>query len=262
MFSGLQTMPRTDADLAAQALIEEGSFRFPFFSASDAVTLGLSLRKRFRLSSRHNKGKGLVISVQTIAGHTLFSCTVGDLGHVSGVGDVSLDSWACLEDIMNVVKQTGHSSFYVEKGMSALGKTAKQMGMQNESRVSGGAFPIWLENAHCCPIAVIACYSGSSNDDHNLTVTTIKDFLRKLSREATTDRHTETPAQSVMTTSSILPTIPRHHEYGSVSHTSEPGIPESEYRGGSEYSRGASPYEQMMHRGEHDDHLDDHSTER
>lgn len=44
-----------------------------------------------------------------------------------------------------------------------------------------------------------------------LTVTTIKDFLRKLSREATTDRHTETPAQSVMTTSSILPTIPRHH---------------------------------------------------
>lgn len=47
---------------------------------------------------------------------------------------------------MNVVKQTGHSSFYVEKGMSALGKTAKQMGMQNESRVSGGGALICLSS--------------------------------------------------------------------------------------------------------------------
>lgn len=47
------------------------------------------------------------------------------------------------------------------------------------------AFPIWLEvrahdffsketdpfiakNGHCCPIAVVACYSGSSQDDHNV----------------------------------------------------------------------------------------------
>lgn len=99
---------------------------------------GLSVRKRFRASSRHIKGKGLVISIQTIAGHTLFACTVGDLGHVSGIGDVSLDSWACLEGMINVVRRTGHSSFYVEKGMSAMGKTPKQMGIQGEFRVNGG----------------------------------------------------------------------------------------------------------------------------
>lgn len=99
---------------------------------------GLSLRKRFRATSRHTKGKGLVISVQTIAGHTLFSCTVGDLGHLSGIGDVSLDSWSCIEGMVNVVRRTGHSSFYVEKGMSAMGKTAKQMGIQGEFRVNGG----------------------------------------------------------------------------------------------------------------------------
>jgi len=103
----------------------------------------------------------MVISIQTIAGHTLFSCTVGDLGHVSGIGDVSLDSWACLEGMISVVRRTGHSSYYVEKGMSAMGKTAKQMGIQTEHRVNGGgafhifclligiypplAFPIWLE---------------------------------------------------------------------------------------------------------------------
>ena len=103
------------------------------------VIKGLSIRKRFRASSRHLKGKGLVISIQTIAGHTLFACTVGDLGSLSGIGDVSLDSWACLEGMINVVKRTGHSSFYVEKGMNAMGKTPKQMGIQGESfRVQGG----------------------------------------------------------------------------------------------------------------------------
>jgi len=171
-------MQPTETELASQALAEESSFRFPYFSANDAVTLGLSLRKRFRASTRYSKGKGLVITVQTIAGHTLFACTVGDLGGVSGVGDVSLDSWGVLEGMVNVVKRTGHSSYYVEKGMSAMSRG--QAGSQPDLRVYGGAFPIWLENALCCPIAVIACYSGSSKDDHHLVVTSIKDFLKRL----------------------------------------------------------------------------------
>jgi len=125
-----------------------------------------------------------VISIQTIAGHTLFACTVGDLGHVSGIGDVIIDSWSCIEGMINVVRRTGHSSFYVEKGMSAMGKTAKQMGIQGDFRVNGGAFPIWLESAPCCPIAVVACYSGSSQDDHNLVVTTIRDFLNKIAKNS------------------------------------------------------------------------------
>jgi len=178
-------MPPADAAIATQTLSEEGIYRFPSFSASDAVTLGLSIRKRFRASSRHIKGKGLVISIQTIAGHTLFACTVGDLGNLSGIGDVSLDSWACLEGMINVVRRTGHSSFYVEKGMNAMGKTPKQMGIQGDSfRVQGGAFPIWLENAECCPIAVAACYSGSSQEDHSLVATTIRDYLSKVQRNS------------------------------------------------------------------------------
>ncbi len=39
MFSGLQNMPPSDAELATQALTEEGLCRFPSFSASDALTL-------------------------------------------------------------------------------------------------------------------------------------------------------------------------------------------------------------------------------
>ena len=138
MFTGFQPMQPTETELASQALAEESSYRFPYFSANDAVTLGLSLRKRFRASTRYSKGKGLVITVQTIAGHTLFSCTVGDLGGVSGVGDVSLDSWSVLEGMVNVVKRTGHSSYYVEKGMSAMAKG--QAGVQSDLRVYGGGW--------------------------------------------------------------------------------------------------------------------------
>jgi uncharacterized protein (UPF0303 family) len=148
MFSTLHTehMPKSDAEIATQVLSEEGTYRFPSFSSADACTLGLSVRKRFRASHRAIKGKGLVISIQSIAGHTLFACTVGDLGHLSGIGDVSLDSWKCVEDMVDVVRRTGHSSYYVEKGMCAMGKTPKQMGMPGDLRVNGGGkcFEIFL----------------------------------------------------------------------------------------------------------------------
>ncbi|KAJ6516209.1 hypothetical protein C8R45DRAFT_959273 [Mycena sanguinolenta] len=183
------------AEIASQTLLEEGNCRFSSFSASDAVTLGLSIRKRFKSTSRHAKGKGLVISIQSIAGHPLFCCSVGDLGHHAGFG-ISLDSWSAVQGLINVVKRTGHSSYYVEQGMAAMRKTPKQMGLQGEFRINGGAFPIWLENAPCCPIAVVACYSGSSQDDHRLVFTTVRDYLAKLSRRSPTDTGIPTPPVS------------------------------------------------------------------
>jgi len=184
MFNGLHHHPSpSDAELASATLTEETSCRFPSFNTTDAVTLGLSIRKRFRGSSRHTKsGRGLVISIQTIAGHTLFACTVGDLGAPGSLGDVSLDSWACVEGMINVVRRTGHSSYYVEKGIGAMGKTPKDMGIRSDYTVNGGAFPIWLQNSPCCPIAVIAAYGGSSYDDHRLVVNVVKDYLSRMSK--------------------------------------------------------------------------------
>ncbi|KAI0650144.1 hypothetical protein C8Q79DRAFT_942462 [Trametes meyenii] len=184
MFSGFNAqMPPSDAELATQALQEEAMYRFPSFDAEAAVMLGLSIRKRFRSSSRHVKVRGMIISIQSIAGHTLFSCTVGNLGGMDGGGDVSLDSWTCLEGMIAVVRKTGHSSYYVEKGMNAMGKTPKQLSIQGEYNINGGAFPIWLENAPCCPIGVVACYSGSSQDDHHMVVTAVRDYLKKIARD-------------------------------------------------------------------------------
>ncbi|KIJ70439.1 hypothetical protein HYDPIDRAFT_105159 [Hydnomerulius pinastri MD-312] len=208
-------MHPSDTEIANQILSEESDYRFSVFSATDAVTLGLSLRKRFRGSSRHTKGKGMVISIQTIAGHTLFACTAGDLGHRSGAGDVSLDSWACLESMIGIVKRTSHSSYYVEKGMSAMGKTAKQMGIENDVTVRGGAFPVWLDNAPCCPIAVVACYSGSSQEDHRLVASTIRDFLIKKQKESTNTARLSM-SSSVLPTEMPIPTLANQENRDSI----------------------------------------------
>ncbi|KDQ64949.1 hypothetical protein JAAARDRAFT_75369 [Jaapia argillacea MUCL 33604] len=193
--------PVSDAEIASQTLHEESLYRFPSFKADDAVTLGLSLRKRFRASRRFGKGKGLVISIQSIAGHTLFACTVGDLGGASGAGDIGLDSWACLEGMISVVKRTGHSSYYVEKSMGDSVKASQPISNIQREFLQGGAFPIWLEVirvsfplrpilnwnngkvAPCCPIAVVACYSGSSVDDHHLVVAGVRDYITKMLRD-------------------------------------------------------------------------------
>ncbi|KAI6004127.1 hypothetical protein EDD15DRAFT_1283003 [Pisolithus albus] len=107
--------------------------------------------------------------------------------------------------MIDIVKRTSHSSYYIEKAMNAMGKTAKQMGLEAGIAICGGAFPIWLENAPCCPIVVAACYSGSSQDDHKvhsllshsslpltgnpqLLVTTVRDYLHKMRGEPGTSR--------------------------------------------------------------------------
>jgi len=83
-----------------------------------------------------------------------------------------------------VVRRTGHSSYYVEKGMSAAGKMPTQTGVRGEFKVCGGAFPVWLENAPCCPIAVVACYSGSSPEDHHLVANALRDYIKKVEKDS------------------------------------------------------------------------------
>jgi hypothetical protein len=50
MFSGIHEMAPTDAELATQALAEEGNYRFPAFDAADAVTL-VSFTRAFKWRS-------------------------------------------------------------------------------------------------------------------------------------------------------------------------------------------------------------------
>lgn len=40
--------------------------------------------------------------------------------------------------MLAVVRRTGHSSYYVEKGMGAMGKTPRQLGIEGNYRFNGG----------------------------------------------------------------------------------------------------------------------------
>jgi uncharacterized protein (UPF0303 family) len=123
----------SESELASEALQDETVLRFGQFRTEDAVTIGMNLRKRFRASSRHAKGKGCVISIQTIQGSTLFACSVGE------GSDVSLDSWWRVEGMIKVVRRTNHSTFYIEHGLSAIGRNGDQLGLPfPEYRIDGG----------------------------------------------------------------------------------------------------------------------------
>ncbi|KAF8305198.1 hypothetical protein DL93DRAFT_2089693 [Clavulina sp. PMI_390] len=178
----------------------------------------MNLRKRFRSSAKHARGRGAVISIQTPQNTPLFACAIGSgapsfppfpnganastsananlnnsttslpfpgAGAVTGNGP-SPDSWARLDAIMRVAWRTGHSSFYVEKGRQVLGKSASELGLPfPEYRIEGGAFPVWLVNAPTTPLAIIAIYSGNSVDDHAMVVSTLKHFFAKSGPGAT-----------------------------------------------------------------------------
>jgi uncharacterized protein (UPF0303 family) len=189
MFSSLAPTPspaHSAAELAALALSDERALRLPRFSANDAVTLGLSLRKRFRGTARHARaGAGALVGVYDALGHTLFACTVGDL---AGHGDVGLEAWDRVKGMVELVRRTGHCTFYIEKGMQAVGKTVEQLGLTGDLHVAGGglflprplpdvtrayfyfltAFPLWLDNAPTCPIAIVVLHSGESSEDHRV----------------------------------------------------------------------------------------------
>ncbi|KAG8931747.1 hypothetical protein FRC03_011755 [Tulasnella sp. 419] len=167
----------SDAELAADALHDEASLRFHQFKMDDAITIGMNLRKRFRASIRHGKGKGCVISIQTMQGATMFACSVGE------GSDVSLDSWWRIEAMIKVVRRTGHSTLYIERGIQAVGKSPEELGLPfPEYRIDGGAFPIWLKSSPITPIGVIAIYSGSSLEDHHIIVATLKSYFNKVSQ--------------------------------------------------------------------------------
>ena len=46
----------------------------------------------------------------------------------------------CSQGMIEVVKRTGHSSYYVEKGMAAMGKTPEQMGIKTDHLCGGGGY--------------------------------------------------------------------------------------------------------------------------
>ncbi|KAG8736317.1 hypothetical protein FRC10_009458 [Ceratobasidium sp. 414] len=126
----------------AEIVTEEATLRFPSFNANDAFNIGSLIRAKFlarhlpypsqndttisSISSTVSSTKqvpewanrGIVISISTFTGHTLFACTVG------AESEATPDNWVWVEGKRNVVRRFNHSSYYLGKKLAAAGEAS------------------------------------------------------------------------------------------------------------------------------------------
>ncbi|QRW25342.1 hypothetical protein RhiXN_07291 [Rhizoctonia solani] len=129
-------------------LNQEATLRFPSFTSNDAFQIGSIIRAKFlakhlpysafkaestissiasTVSSDEDKlpewaNRGIVVSISTFTGHTLFACTVG------------------AESESHLITGFGK--------LAAAGKTQEAANLPfPEYATHGGAFPVWLQNA-------------------------------------------------------------------------------------------------------------------
>ncbi|QRV98344.1 hypothetical protein RhiJN_26363 [Ceratobasidium sp. AG-Ba] len=163
----------------AEIVTEEATLRFPSFNSNDAFNIGSLIRAKFL--ARHLPyptqwaNKGIVISISTFTGHTLFACTVG------AESEVTPDNWIWVEGKRNVVRRFNHSSYYIGRKLAAAGKTQETAKLPfPEYATHGGAFPVWLHNAPSSPVAVIVVSGLPQRDDHMIIVETLMEYIPRI----------------------------------------------------------------------------------
>ncbi|KAF8608417.1 hypothetical protein BDV93DRAFT_466774 [Ceratobasidium sp. AG-I] len=197
--SGLAIDKMSDAEIVEEVFEQESVLRFPSFNSSDAFNIGSAIREKFLSKHLPNPGyddttissaastassgrpepvwanRGIVISISTFTGHTLFACTVGL------ESEVTPDNWVWVEGKRNVVRRFNHSSYYMGRKLAAAGKTQQTANLPfPEYATHGGAFPVWLKNAPSSPVAVIVVSGLPQRDDHMIIVETLKEYIPTL----------------------------------------------------------------------------------
>ncbi|KAG8690270.1 hypothetical protein FRC11_012768 [Ceratobasidium sp. 423] len=173
----------SDAEIVEEVFQQEATLRFPSFTSSDAFNIGNIIRAKFlakhlppsafkaesaissiasTASSDEDRppewaNRGIVISISTFTGHTLFACTVG------AESEVTPDNWVWVEGKRNITQESANLPF-------------------PEYATHGGAFPVWLLNAPSSPVAVIVVSGLPQRDDHMIIVETLKEYIPTLHR--------------------------------------------------------------------------------
>ncbi|CAE6436293.1 unnamed protein product [Rhizoctonia solani] len=201
MTSNLVTM--SDVEIVEEVFQQEATLRFPSFTSNDAFNIGNIIRAKFlakhlpssafqakaestissiasTVSSDDDKppewaNRGIVISISTFTGHTLFATTVGN------ESEVTPDNWVWVEGKRNVVRRFNHSSYYMGRKLAVAGKTQESANLPfPEYATHGGAFPVWLQNAPSSPVAVIVVSGLPQRDDHMIIIETLKEYIPTL----------------------------------------------------------------------------------
>jgi uncharacterized protein (UPF0303 family) len=163
-------MEATDMDkpelesLIAKVASEEVELRFPSFSNDEAIVLGSSIAERAR-----SRGLAVTIDLRR-GGQQLFHLAL------SGTSPDN-DQWIIRKS--RVVERFGHSSFLVglKLKLSGLGIEEKYAVSPLEYSPHGGSFPVNVEGTGI--VGSVTVSGLAQEEDHELVVETIRDFLGK-----------------------------------------------------------------------------------
>src|SRR5579883_1712808 len=145
-------------------LLQEQEFQFTSFSNETALELGLAL-----LDGARGRGKAVTIDI-TRYGQQLFHYAM------SGTS-ADNDEWVRRKS--NVVRRFGHSSYYVGLSLKNAGQTIEEKYLLPESEYAahGGSFPLIIRDVGV--VGTITVYGLPQAEDHELVVSTLREFLTK-----------------------------------------------------------------------------------
>jgi len=141
---------------------QEEEIQFASFTHDTALAVGMAL-----LQEARKRGKAVAIDI-TRSGQQLF--------HFAMAG-TTVDNGEWIKRKNNVVNRFGHSSYHVGIFLKNAGQAIEEKYLVSSSDYAahGGAFPLIIR--HVGIVGTITVSGLPQQEDHDLVVTTLKEFL-------------------------------------------------------------------------------------
>jgi len=141
---------------------QEEEIQFASFTHDTALAVGMAL-----LQEAKKRGKSVAIDI-TRSGQQLF--------HFAMAG-TTVDNGEWIKRKNNVVNRFGHSSYHVGIFLKNAGQAIEEKYLVSSSDYAahGGAFPLIIR--HVGIVGTITVSGLPQQEDHDLVVTTLKEFL-------------------------------------------------------------------------------------
>lgn len=151
---------------------QEEELQFTSFTSDTALALGTAL-----LQEAKKRGASVAIDI-TRSGLQLF--------HIAMEG-TAVDNGEWIKRKNNVVNRFGHSSYFIGISLLNAGKTMEEKYLlsSHEYAAHGGAFPLIIKNVGV--IGTITVSGLPQKEDHELVVTTIRQFLTQNGEKTATN---------------------------------------------------------------------------
>jgi uncharacterized protein (UPF0303 family) len=149
-------------DALLQVLLQdEADLQFSVFTNETAYKVGNSIIEK---AKRENKS--IVVDIRRNGELLFYSRMDGTSSHN--------DEWVSWKN--NVVRNFGHSSFYMHVFLKSAGSTVEAAGLNpNDYKAEGGAFPLFLKDEGIVGTLTVSGLPG--DEDHGMVVSVLRELL-------------------------------------------------------------------------------------